>query len=348
MTAPTFSVIIPCRNEGRRVLAVLDDLQAQDLAEPGEVVVADGQSDDQTRALLDAYAARSDLRLPLRVVDNPRRNIPAGLNAAVRAAQGRLIIRIDGHSRIEPGYVARMLANLRTPGVDVAGGLVVWTPGDTGTAARTISWCLNHPLGNGGTPGRNPQASARRVRHSPLSCYHRRVWEQVGGYDESLLTNEDFEYDWRAGEAGLAVWTFPAPTYRALARATLAGLWNQRWRYGVWKARVARLHPRSLSPRQLAPAAALPLGLAGVGLVGAGVIPVAVAAGLLAAWLLAALLLVIAGTADRRAEVRLTTAWSALPGAWVMACVAFPVIHAVWAAGFWTGLVAPRARTRHD
>lgn len=339
VSPPAFSVIIPCRNEGQRILAVLDDLQAQDLAEPGEIVVADGQSDDGTRELLTAYAARVDLRLPLRVVDNPQRNIPAGLNAAVRASSGALIIRIDGHSRIEPGYVARMLANLRTPGVDVAGGLVVWSPGDAGTTARTIAWCLNHRLGNGGTPGRNAQVSARRVRHSPLSCYHRRVWEQIHGYDEALLTNEDFEFDWRAGQAGFAVWTFPAPTYSALARSTLAGLWNQRWRYGVWKARVAGMHPRSLSPRQVIPAAALPLGI-----VAACLLPPLITAGLAVAWLLAALGLVVAGTAGRR----LTTSWRAMPTAWVLACVAFPIIHAVWAAGFWTGLVSPQARTRHD
>src|SRR3569832_1815851 len=83
--AEAITIVIPCRNEAGCIAEVLDSVLAQDLAgSDWEVIVADGMSDDGTRAILDAYAARQPR---IRVRDNPARAVPAGLNAALRAAR---------------------------------------------------------------------------------------------------------------------------------------------------------------------------------------------------------------------------------------------------------------------
>lgn len=348
MVNPTISVVVPCRNEGQRIIAVLDDLRLQQgVDEAWEVVVGDG-SDDGTRALLDAYQQRSDLPFRLVVVDNPQRIIPAALNRAVAAAVGTWIVRIDGHSRLAGDYVAQMTANLRRDGVDVAGGQVYWVPPGPGLAQRVIPWSLNTLLGNGGTPSRNPLAKPRPVWHTPLSCYRREVWQRLGGYDERLLTNEDFDFDWRATRAGFHAWSFPAPVYLAIGRGDLRSLWIQRWRYGYWKAQVARLHPRSLSARQLLPVA---------GLLGLAVLTVAVALRLLPWWLplaggLAFALLaggmVISAKYAGQPSRRLELAWPELPGAVALTCLSLLITHVVWAAGVWWGALRPARSLRLD
>jgi len=66
-------------------------------APPGgfEVIVADGMSDDGTQEILQHLASKE---LHLRIVDNPARIVPTGLNAALKLANGEIIMRMDAHS----------------------------------------------------------------------------------------------------------------------------------------------------------------------------------------------------------------------------------------------------------
>src|SRR5574337_1071267 len=89
------SIVVPCRNEVNSVRRFLDSLLKQDLEglEP-EVIIADGTSDDGTRELLEEYRRQHP---QVRVIDNRGLIVSTGLNAAIRAARGEIIIRMDVH-----------------------------------------------------------------------------------------------------------------------------------------------------------------------------------------------------------------------------------------------------------
>ena len=74
--------------------------------------------------------------------------------------------------------------------------------------------------------------------------------EAVGGFDETLERNQDYELNWRLRQKGGVVWFDPglAVEYRRAHRA----LWRQYFDYGYWKRIVLRRHPESLRWRQLA------------------------------------------------------------------------------------------------
>jgi hypothetical protein len=238
-----------------------------------------------------------------------------------------------------------MAAHLERPEVQVAGPQIFAIPGADTLLARTIAWCLNTRLGNGCTPGRNPLGGPCRVHHAPMSCWHRSVWERIGGFDERLLSNEDFDFDWRAHLAGCGVWSFPAPHYRIIARSTLATLAAQRWRYGTWKAQVLRLHPRSLSLRQAMPIAMPPLALGlaiTVSLMPALWPWLALAIGS-GALLVALGVLLAPGRAQPPDRDPLPRALAPRLGAAGLALLIYPTLHLVWAAGVWRGWLAPPA-----
>src|SRR5436190_21634380 len=102
---PFISVIVPVRNEERFIADTLAQLFARDYpADRFEVLVADGQSTDDTRTIV---RAMQDLYPNLRLLDNPRRWSSAGRNVAVRAARGDVVLLIDGHCQIDnPRYLA--------------------------------------------------------------------------------------------------------------------------------------------------------------------------------------------------------------------------------------------------
>ncbi len=328
------SVVIPCRNEVLTIAQVLADLAVQTLPGPFEVIVADGGSDDGTRSLLEREAAVAGRPYVLQVVDNPRRIIPVALNLAVAAARGTVIIRIDGHCRLAPDYLATIAAALADPETAVVGPRITQLAGGPGWLAQAISALLVSPFGTGGTPSRGRLRQPRVVTHTVMSCFRRTVWERLGGYDERLLSNEDFDFDYRAGLAGFRVISLPEPEFQLIARATLAGLARQRWRYGWWKSVVVRKFPASLHFRQLAPPGALLVFM--VLLISAPWV----------AWLTGAVYLFTCWVAGVVA-MRGTSMGGMLTGV-VFAPLILSLIHGAWAVGLLAGLVGNRTPVRGE
>src|SRR5206468_12630508 len=87
---PAVSIVVPCRNERDHIEEVLQSVLAQEVPPGGfEVIVADGLSDDGTRAIL-IRIANEDSRLS--IVDNPNAIVSTALNAAIRVARGKIIV----------------------------------------------------------------------------------------------------------------------------------------------------------------------------------------------------------------------------------------------------------------
>src|SRR5690606_4959122 len=84
-----------------------------------EVIVADGMSDDGTREVLAEIAASHP---EVRVIDNPGRIVSKGLNLAIAAARGAVIVRMDVHCEYAPDYVLECLRALEASGADNVGG----------------------------------------------------------------------------------------------------------------------------------------------------------------------------------------------------------------------------------
>jgi succinoglycan biosynthesis protein ExoA len=257
-TAPEISVVIPCRNESNWVLRVLEDLAQQRVAEKFEVLVADGESEDGTWEILQDFKATSKLPFELVLLRNHRVAIPNALNLLVEHARGKYIVRVDAHSRISKDYLAQITKSLKSGMCDVAGPRIEFIPASGQAVARVIASVCNSRMGNGGTPSRTRLQHPVRVDHTVMSCFARNVWNGIGGYDETLRANEDFDYDFRAAKAGYKVLSLPNPIYSLVARGNLGALIRQRWRYGFWKAQVLKKFPSSLKLRQLLPMLALP------------------------------------------------------------------------------------------
>src|SRR6266545_5303700 len=111
MPVPMVSVVLPIRNEADFIGRALSSVLAQDYpADRLEILVADGGSTDGTRNIVHSLAARAPGRL--RLIDNPGRIVPTGLNAALAVATGDVIVRVDGHCEIAPDFVRRAVAHL--------------------------------------------------------------------------------------------------------------------------------------------------------------------------------------------------------------------------------------------
>lgn len=249
---PNVSVIIPCYNEQSTIRLLLEALHAQTYPRlEMEVVIADGLSSDGT---LDAIAAfQKDFPdLCVRVVENAKRSIPAGLNRAIEAARGEIVLRLDGHSQPYPDYIQNsIMAHEAGRGANI-GGIWEIRPGTETWIAKSIAAAAAHPLGVGDALYRHTKQAAE-VDTVPFGSFRRALIDQVGLFDESLLTNEDYEFNARIRKSGGKVWLDPSIRSVYFARSTLQELMRQYWRYGFWKWRMLRRYPDTLRWRQALP-----------------------------------------------------------------------------------------------
>jgi len=250
--SPKVSVIVPCYNEQSTIRSLLEALREQTYPRAGlEVIVADGMSTDGTRAAIIAFQ-RDFPDLEVRVVDNKNRSIPSGVNRAIEAARGEIILRLDGHSKPYPDYLANTIAaHEASRGANIGG---VWEirPGADTWIAKSIAVAAAHPLGVGDALYRHAQYAAE-VDTVPFGSFRRTLIEQVGAFDESLLTNEDYEFNVRIRKAGGKIWLDPSIRSVYFARSTFLELIRQYWRYGFWKWRMLRRYPDTLRWRQALP-----------------------------------------------------------------------------------------------
>lgn len=326
------SVIVPCYNEARTITALLDAVYLQTWPrDQMEVIIADGLSEDGTREAIAAWQQKH-ADLSVRVVDNPARIIPAGLNVALDVARGDVIVRLDAHSMPRPDYIARCVDLLSQGCGDNVGGRWEIRPGADSAVARGIAAAAGHPLGVGDAKYRHSEQAAA-VDTVPFGAFRRSLLDKVGRFDESLLTNEDYEFNARVRLSGGRVWFDPAIRATYVARPDWLSLARQYWRYGYWKWRMLRRYPATLRWRQALPPLFV-LGVAG------GPFLWWISFLRRAYWLALAfylLVLLSAGAARAWRQRDWTLVWT-LP-------VSIAVMHFAWGAGFlWSLLSSPAVK----
>lgn len=327
--SPKVSIIIPCYNEQSTIRLLLEALREQTFPRADmEVIISDGFSTDNTRAVIDQF--QNDFPdLDVRVVDNTRRSIPSAVNRAIESSRGEIIVRLDAHSKPYPDYVANCVSALEAKRGDNVGGVWEIHAGAKTWIAESIAVAASHPLGVGDALYRHAKQAAE-VDTVPFGSFKRALIEKVGPFDESLLTNEDYEFNARVRKAGGRIWLDPSIRSIYFARATLLELARQYWRYGFWKWRMLRRYPNTLRWRQALP----PLFV--LSLVGLAVAEIFYPP---AGWLLIAELLlyffifILAGF-HARVRLRKPLLSFGLP-------LAIPIMHITWGSGFlWSMLTS--------
>lgn len=211
------SVIIPCLNGSTTIAGQLDALTRQEWSRPWEIIIADNGSTDDTSAIVRRYQTR----VPnLRMIDaSARRGCSYARNAGVRAAASDRFAFCDVDDEVASGWVAAMGAALMRHDyvacrIDVerlnpAWIKALWT--GAADSAHILPVCLDFlPAASGCGFG-----------------ITRRLFDEVGEFDESLDRLDDLDYSWRAQLAGLNIHLEPDAVVYYRYRQTLVDTYRQ-------------------------------------------------------------------------------------------------------------------------
>jgi glycosyltransferase involved in cell wall biosynthesis len=323
--SPLVTIIVPCRNEEGYIGPCLDSILESDYPRDRlEVLVTDGMSDDRTREILHGYTARHPW---IRVLDNPRRITPVGLNLAIRASRGAILVRMDAHVIYPRNYVTRLVAALDEFGADNVGAVIRTLPANQTVMGKAIAIGMSHPFGVGTSYFRIGTDQPRWVDTIAFFCVRRSTFDRVGMFDEELIRHQDGEFNARLIKSGGRILLIPDVVSYYYARATLHQVGRMFYQYGYFKPLVAKKLGRFMTVRQLIPPGFV-LGLLVTGVAALLWKPALLLFGLVAG----SYATVVLGSAVQSAIKEGPAVGAAL-------AAVLPVIHVSYGVGFWRRVV---------
>jgi glycosyltransferase involved in cell wall biosynthesis len=247
--SPFVTIIMPIRNEAdfieRAIRSVLDNDYPD---EKMEILVIEGMSDDGTRDIVDRLS-KEDSRL--RVLDNPKMITPAAMNIGLKAAQGNLFIRVDGHVEIPADFITKSILCLHEhPQAWVAGGYIKTVA--KSYIGQAIASAMRSPIGVGNSRFRLGDYEGW-VDTLAFGTHHMWIVDKIGYFDEELVRNQDDEFNLRIILAGGKIWMSKAIQSTYFSRGSIHKLWKQYFQYGFWRIRTLQKHKRPASFRQIVP-----------------------------------------------------------------------------------------------
>jgi len=195
------SVIMAAYNVAPYIAEAVESVQAQTMPD-WELVIVDDGSTDCSGDIARSYAARDGRIL---VLHQSNRGLSAARNHALRRSCGEYIAILDSDDILQPEYLAEQLAQFAAHAdADVITGNG-WFLGSR------LDGQLARPC-----PDPRPQPTLATMLADEtsifiMSLFTRRVYERIGGFDEEMRSNEDYDYWLRAAIAGFKFWRHDKP-----------------------------------------------------------------------------------------------------------------------------------------
>jgi glycosyltransferase involved in cell wall biosynthesis len=182
MTAPIgegkVSIVIPCYNDGallREAVGSVEQVRNANLLEV--IVVDDGSFETETRIILGQLQEAG-----YRVVSQPNRGPGAARNTGIRLAKGEFILPLDSDNRLRDVYLNEGISLLR---LNTSIGVVY-----------ADAEYFGEKSGRWDVPEFDLLSLIRMNFIDACALYRKRLWEEVGGYDEQRICMgvEDWDF----------------------------------------------------------------------------------------------------------------------------------------------------------
>src|SRR6266853_4926670 len=176
------SIVIPCYNQGtmlREALASVEEVRNENLLEV--IIVDDGSSEVETTTVLKEVAEAGYC-----VLSQPNRGPGAARNTGRLLAKGEFILPLDSDNRLREVYLNEGVSLLKNnPSIGV-----IYTDAEY-FGERDGRWHV---------PEFNLLSLIRMNFIDACALYRKKLWEELGGYDEQItcLGLEDWDFWLRA------------------------------------------------------------------------------------------------------------------------------------------------------
>ncbi len=227
------SVICPTLNEEEYIEEIIKFFISSEPKEK-ELLIIDGGSNDQTREIVDKWASNYP---NISLFDNANKFVPYALNIGVKKSTGDPIIRLDAHTEYASDYFEKILETFSKTNADIVGG-PMRAIGRT-AFQKAVAYCTSTRFGIGGSKIHDNVYSGESD-HVYLGAWNRKLFDEIGFFDEKLKRNQDDEFHYRARSLGKKIYLNTEIKSYYYPRSSFKKLIKQYFQYGLYKPLVLK------------------------------------------------------------------------------------------------------------
>ncbi len=240
------TVLCPLLNEEEYIESILKFF-IESPPEEKELLLIDGGSTDGTVSTIMEWCDKYD---NIKLLHNPDKYVPYALNIGIRSGVGDLIIRLDAHTEYAEDYFEQIIKTFDETGADIVGGPMN-AVGKTNFqiavahATSTVFGVGDSKIHKGNYKGESD--------HVYLGAWRKKIFDEIGYFDERLKRNQDDEFHYRARSLGKRIYLNPEIKSYYYPRSSFSKLIKQYFQYGLFKPVVLRKIKSEIKLRHLIP-----------------------------------------------------------------------------------------------
>jgi len=245
---PSISILIPTLNEEHFIDGCISSLiNGNYPKELIEILVIDGGSTDQT---IQRVEQLSNIGNPIKLIHNTKKIVPAALNLGLSIAKNDFIIWVGAHAIYHDNYLTNSVQTLIDEDCASVGGVI--SPIAKTTTGKAIAIATSSKFGIGNAKYRYTK-SKQSVDTVFGGCWKKQDVIKVGGFNESWVRNQDYEFNFRLRSQIGKIILNPDIKCKYYCRERISLLAVQYFNYGFWRFQTFKQHPSTFTLRQAAP-----------------------------------------------------------------------------------------------
>lgn len=198
-----------------------------------EVILVDSNSIDETKKLMDSFKKKYERNFErVCILNNSKKTLPCGWNVALKEARGEAIVRVDAHTSFSNDFISLNVKELKN-GENIVGGKC-----DSITLNNTrkekLLLIAEESIFGAGIADFRRKEKREYVSTLAFAMYRKKVFDDVGNYNENLARTEDNEMHYRMKKKGYKFLLSPDIKTCRYARSSLNAMIKQKYGNGKW------------------------------------------------------------------------------------------------------------------
>ena len=240
------TVLCPTYNEENHISNILRFFVDSSPSEK-ELFVIDGGSTDNTISIIKEWCDKNN---SINLIHNPSKYVPFALNIGIKNSNGDPIIRLDAHTKYADDYFEKIIKTFNETGADIVGG-PMHAVGNTNFQIA-VAKATSNVFGVGDSKIHKVEYRGESD-HVYLGAWRRKLFDEIGYFDERLKRNQDDEFHYRARSLGKTIYLNPEIKSFYYPRNSYFKLIKQYFQYGLFKPAVLGKIKSEIKLRHLIP-----------------------------------------------------------------------------------------------